>query len=109
MSAAELITIIFFILVIAYWLNAIRAKEIACHQGKKYCSEHGLMFLDDTVVLSRAWPWKNRNGELCIYRKYQFEFCSSVITERRYKGEIELLGKYLMKITVQPYPVNDES
>ncbi len=88
-----------------YWLDSIRAKEIATANAKQSCKKVLLEFLDDTVLIKKVRLRRNTHGQMSIYREYEFEFSST--GEFRYKGQVRLLGKYLIDIEMEPYQFND--
>ena len=97
--------IIFLIATIFYWLDSIRAKESATQYAKSNCKKYLLEFLDDTVVIKKLRLRRNNFGRLSIYREYEFEFSST--GEFRYKGQVRLLGQYLIDVEMEPYQFND--
>ncbi|MDH5408481.1 MAG: DUF3301 domain-containing protein [Gammaproteobacteria bacterium] len=101
MSILEFISLIIFFVAIWYWLNAMRAKEIASAAGLKKCKSQGVDFLDETVVLRKVRLRRNSAGHLVVYREYQFEFSSD--GSHRYLGMISLLGKQLIAIDMEAY------
>lgn len=94
---------IFIILVsgFLYWLDSIRAKEIATSQSRQACKKVSLQFLDETVAIKKLRLRRNSIGRLVFYREYQFEFTST--GEFRYKGITKLLGKHLLGIEMEPH------
>ena len=103
----ELGIIIVFIAVIYYWLDSIRAKEIATMHAKLSCKNVLLEFLDDTVRIKKVRLRRNIKGHLSLYREYEFEFSST--GECRYKGEVRLLGQYLIDVEMQPYKFEEDN
>ncbi len=97
----ELLIIIFLIAVLLYWLDAIKAKEIATVKAKASCKKVLLEFLDDTVQIKKVRLRRNTRGQLAIYREYDFEFSST--GEHRYNGQVRLLGQYLIDVEMEPY------
>ena len=84
-----------------YWFHAIRAKEIARLAGRRRCEENGVIFLDDTVMLTRLRLRRDDKGRVKIYREFQFEFASD--GGIRYGGEIALLGERILYLVMEPY------
>lgn len=101
MSLSELLALIALLLVVAYWLNAMQAKELARREGRRRCQTLDLVFLDDTVVLKKLRLVRNTLGQLVLRREYQFEFSSD--GSRRYRGDITLLSKRLEGISMEAY------
>lgn len=101
----ELAIIILLVLSIVYWLDSIRAKENATQYAKERCKKVLLEFLDDTVLIKKVGLRRNVNGQLSIYREYQFEFSST--GEFRYKGCVRLLGQQLIDVEMEPYQFHE--
>lgn len=101
----ELIVLILLLVSLFYWFNSIRAKEIATQHAKKSCKKALIEFLDDTVLIKKIRLRRNTHGQMSIYREYEFEFSST--GEFRYKGQVRLLGKYLIDVEMEPYQFNE--
>ena len=102
----ELGIVITLIAFIYYWLDSIRAKEIATLHARQSCKKVLLEFLDDTVLMKKVRLRRNSNGQVAIYREYEFEFTST--GERRYKGQVRLLGQHLIDTWMEPYKFEEE-
>ena len=101
----ELAIIILLVAGLFYWFDGIRAKENATTHAKAACKKGLIEFLDDTVLIKKVRLRRNTQGQLSIYREYEFEFSST--GEFRYKGLVRLLGKYLIDVEMEPYKFND--
>jgi len=101
----ELITIILLISSLLYWLDSIRAKENATKHAKLACKKVLLEFLDDTVLIKKVRLRRNAEGQISIYREYEFEFSST--GEFRYKGQVRLLGQNLLDVEMEPYQFHE--
>ena len=101
MSGLELIVLCLFLVVIWYWLNGIRAKEIAVARGKAKCQSLGVYFLDESVVLTKVRLRRTKQGHTSLYREFSFEFTSD--SERRHYGCIKLLGRHVLELSMEPY------
>lgn len=102
----ELGIIIVFIALIYYWLDSIRAKEMATNYARSSCKKILLEFLDDTVLIKKVRLRRNSRGQLSIYREYQFEFSST--GDYRYKGLVRLLGQAPIDVHMEPYKFDSE-
>ncbi len=102
MSVAEFIIIFTLIAVIFYWIDTIRAKELAVMHGKNACKDAGVTFLDQTVEIKKVRLKRNPRGSMVFYREYQFEFSSDGV--RRVDAKIIMLGKQLLKLQLSAYP-----
>lgn len=76
---------------IYWWMDSLKAREIAILAGKRACRERGLQFLDDTVVLARTSLKRDADGVLTLLRIYRFEFSDT--GDNRRDGDVTLLGK----------------
>lgn len=101
MSGTDFTLIIFLVTAFLYWLDSIRAKEIATEKAKEACKKVALEFLDDTVSVKKVRLRRNSAGRLVLYREYQFEFTST--GEYRYKGLVKFLAKSLQAVEMEPY------
>lgn len=101
MSGTDFTVFVFLITAFLYWLNSIRAKEIATVHSREACKKMSLEFLDETVSIKKVRLRRNSLGRLVFYREYQFEFTST--GEYRYKGRIKILGKSLMGVEMEPH------
>jgi len=105
MSGTDFTLFVILISVFLYWLDSIRAKEIATARSREACKKVLVEFLDETVAIKKVRLRRNSSGRLNFYREYQFEFTST--GEYRYKGMVKLLGKHLLDIEMEPYQFND--
>jgi hypothetical protein len=73
---------IFLLLVLGwFWLDSLRAREIATEVCKAACAQRELQFLDQTVALRRlglAW----RSEGLRMRRVYRFDFSEEGVGRR---------------------------
>jgi len=105
MFVTDILLIVTLLSGLFYWFDAIRAKEIATREAKKACKKVLLEFLDETVLIKKVRLRRNLQGQISIYREYEFEFSST--GEFRYKGQVRLLGQYLIDVEMEPYQFND--
>ncbi|MBK8162874.1 MAG: DUF3301 domain-containing protein [Gammaproteobacteria bacterium] len=101
LTLAEFLILVFFLGGGWYWYGAMRIKELARAAGHRRCGEVGVTFLDDTVSLTRLRVRRDQDGQLALYREFQFEFTSD--GSARYGGEITLLGGRILGIVMEPY------
>lgn len=85
----------------AVWWHGQGVKAFALQKVRKYCEQHGLQLLDETLVLRRFWPARSEQGSIALRRQYRFEFSST--GEYRYKGRIVLLGYRVSSVQVDSY------
>lgn len=101
MSIIELTGFVILLTCIWYWLDGMRAKEIATVAGARVCQARDVYFLDETVVQTRVRFRRNAVGHIVLYREYRFEFTSD--GARRYQGKICLVGKHVVSTEMEPY------
>jgi len=77
MSLMDLFWMVLFAALIAYWLNAMRAKELARYEAKRLCQQSAVLLLDDTVSLQRLRLKRNSFGQMSFLRTYDFEFSTT--------------------------------
>jgi hypothetical protein len=74
-----------------------RARRLAIN----HCEQLGLQLLDDSMVITGLWPVRSAAGSLVFRRGYRFEFAS--VGDRRYQGEVIMIGMRLMHIELETY------
>lgn len=94
----SLLTLLLLVLVAWFWLDSMRAREIACGISKETCERLGVQFLDETVALQRLRTSRTRAGHLRLLRTYQFEFTDT--GSQRNQGTISLRGIELVRLVV---------
>jgi len=104
MSLMDLFWMVLFAALIAYWLNAMRAKELARYEAKRLCQQSAVLLLDDTVSLQRLRLKRNSFGQMSFLRTYDFEF--TLDGEFRYNGEVSLLGKRVLDSRLDAYRIS---
>ncbi len=97
----ELLLLTLLGLIAAYWWQSGTYTGRARALADAHCRSLGLQFLDQGMVITGIWPQRGRDGRLQLRRRYQFEFAS--LGDRRYRGELVLLGTVLQSIDLEPY------
>jgi len=85
----------------AYWWQSGFYKGRAHELASAHCRRLGLQLLDQSMVITGLWPLRGRDGRWRLRRRYQFEFAS--LGDRRYRGELVLLGSALHSIYLEAY------
>ena len=83
-----------------YWMDALRCKEIARAAGLRACQQVEAQFLDDTVEITKLRLRRDARGQLALYREYRFEFTRN--RDYRLRGEIEMLGRRVVRLALEP-------
>lgn len=90
--------IIFIAVCIAwFWLDSLRAREIATGLCRELCERRDLQFLDQTVALRKLgmrWP----NQGLRFRRVYRFDFSEEGMG--RHTGYLVMLGTELESVSL---------
>lgn len=88
--------ILFLILLAWFWLNSIRAKEIAMQASAQACGEIQAQFLDQTASLKRLRFVRTQHGRLGLERTYSFDFSRD--RENRMQGLVVINGHRVTKV-----------
>ena len=99
----DLLLLFFFVALLWFWLDSLRALEYARNAGRQGCSRSGVQFLDDTVAGTALRLARNESGRLAFRRSYRFEF--SETGNSRLEGRLTLLGARLESVTMEPYRI----
>lgn len=83
------------------WWDGMGAKEAARANCLRLCRERDVLFLDDTVALTRFRLQRNNRGSLSIFRRFNFEFTSD--GELRYQGYVDMLGNRVIHTEMEAY------
>ena len=89
-----------FAVLVWFWMDALRCKEIARSAGLRACQQVDAQFLDDTVAITRLRLWRDARGQLALYREYRFEFTRN--RDYRLRGEIVMLGRRVVRLALEP-------
>ncbi len=93
---SEIIFLILLGLVIWFWQDTLRAREIAVSRARRYCQDIDYQFLDETVSLESLKAGRNFFGNFAFHRHYHFEF--SLDGQNRFNGSAYLIGHRLQSI-----------
>ena len=105
MSWPELGALLAVAAAIAFWLDAMRARETAVALARRMCRAEGLLLLDDTVALALLRVRRDHAGRLALLRTYEFEFSDT--GNNRLTGSITLLGRDAQTLYLPPRAAND--
>lgn len=100
-SFPELLFAAAFGLLVWFWLDGVRALEIARLAGKRACLSAGVQFLDDTVAATALNFRRDALGRMTLQRTYRFEFSDT--GDNRLEGHLILLGKRVESIDMEPH------
>ena len=89
--------ILLLILIIWFWLDSARARELATAICDQACKLREVQFLDQTVALRRiSISWTN-NG-MRLRRTFRFDFSEEGIT--RHTGHIVMIGIQMQEFSL---------
>ena len=86
----ELLCIAGLLAVVWYWQDTRRATEIAIRHCRSACRKVNVQLLDETVFRSVTRLKRNTMGQVSLLRTFEFEFAAG--DDRRYQGQVTLLG-----------------
>lgn len=84
-----------------FWLNSLKAREIAIEAGRQAAARDGLQLLDETVAMIRLRAARNIHGRLRLLRTYAFEVSDT--GTNRLACQLTLLGNQLEHIDIPPH------
>lgn len=88
--------------IVWFWTDSLRAREAAIQLSQLACRQHEVQLLDATVSLWRIGLKRDGEGRLRIHRCYRFDF--SAEDQGRHQGHIQLLGRRLQSMAMEPHP-----
>ena len=89
-----------------FWIDSLRALDVARNAGKRECKKYDVQFLDDAVSGIALALVRDAAGHLVIRRTYRFEF--SETGDTRLEGRLILLGKQVESVIMEPYQILPE-
>ena len=89
--------ILIIALIIWFWLDSARAREMATAICGKACEMRGVQFLDQTVSLGGIGVGLTNNG-LRLRRTFRFDFSEEGVT--RHTGHIVMIGTQLQEFSL---------
>ncbi|MDH5784507.1 MAG: DUF3301 domain-containing protein [Chromatiales bacterium] len=94
------ITLLIVVLLLAwYWYSGAQAREQVVQAARLACERHDQSLLDETVLLERLRPRRDRSGRMRWQREYSFEF--SGVGEQRRRGTVVLFGGRITDLQLQ--------
>lgn len=87
----------------SFWWNTLGIKPLALRAAQRHCDEMGVQLLDESIVLRRARLKRDRAGGMRVWRSFSFEF--STTGDARYRGRVEILGKRVLDVQLEPHKI----
>jgi hypothetical protein len=96
------LVLVFILLVILFWLDGARARELATALARELCQRHEVQFLDGSAALA-SLGLRATSAGLRILRIFSFSFYSDEVGRRQ--GEVVLIGGRLMAVRLGGHTV----
>lgn len=97
----DLLILMLLFLLAGYWVDTMRAREIARHACDQACQHHNVQLLDNTVTKQKTWLRRGQSGFIQFCRAYAFEYTDD--GDDRQNGLIVMLGKQIIELQMQPH------
>lgn len=99
-NLSEIIVLLLGAAAVWFWLDSLKAREIAVRAAQSACQDEGLQFLDETAAVRYLRPARDEAGRLRLRRIYGFEFSDT--GDNRRAGTIALLGQDIEWLNLRP-------
>jgi hypothetical protein len=96
----EISALVLFLFGGLFWVDSMRAREVALEAGRRACDAEGVQFLDWTVAVVKMRIGRAGDGRLRVRRIYEFEFSDT--GNNRLTGSITLLGTQVISLHLAP-------
>ena len=96
MATSGLLLLILLGLLVWFWQNTLRARELALRAARDTCQSQQLQLLDGTVTLHRLALRRSVGGRMTLQRTFQFTY--SVAGDDRRTGFIITLGNLVEQV-----------
>jgi hypothetical protein len=83
-------------LLLWFWQNTLRIRELAATAAMQTCSRQGLQLLDGTVVMHRLSLKRKPSGRVTLRRTFLFAYSEDGI--ERHTGFIIMLGSQIEQV-----------
>lgn len=100
---SDILMILLFTAGFLYWQSSQKVKELALAATQRHCHDMELQMLDGYVAFNAFSLKRDGRGKVHIARGYQFEFSST--GAERYNGQIQMLGRRVESIQLEPYRI----
>ena len=95
----SILILLFLALIAWFWMNSIRAKEIAMQASASACQQIQAQFLDQTASLKKIHLIRNNAGRLGLERTYAFDFSRD--RQNREKGLVIIKGHIVKQVLLE--------
>jgi hypothetical protein len=94
----ELCVLLAFLAAGWFWLDSLRARDVALDGARRACEAEGVQLLDWTVAMKKIRLGRDDEGRRGFQRTYEFEFSDT--GNNRIEGSITVIGRQLLALTL---------
>ncbi|MEO8005409.1 MAG: DUF3301 domain-containing protein [Betaproteobacteria bacterium] len=93
------LTILFIVIAGAwFWLDSLRARDVALDGARRACEAEGVQLLDWTVAVKKIRLGRDDEGRRGLQRTYEFEFSDT--GNNRVGGSITVIGREMLALSL---------
>ncbi len=92
----EILFLLVLLAVIWFWLDSMRARELALQAARRACKQQEMQLLDETVALIKLRLGRDDSGHVVWRRQFRFEFTHE--GANRSQGEVGFLGRQITSL-----------
>ncbi len=92
----ELTALLIFLAAGWFWLDSLRARDVALDGARRACEAEGVQLLDWTVAMKRIRLGRDEEGRRGFQRTYEFEFSDT--GNNRIGGSITVIGRQMLAL-----------
>lgn len=94
----ELTILFVFIAGAWFWLDSLRARDVALDGARRACEAEGVQLLDWTVAVRKIRLGRDDEGRRGLQRTYEFEFSDT--GNNRVGGSITVIGQQMLALSL---------
>jgi hypothetical protein len=94
----DVLSIVLLLGIAWFWIDSIKAREIAVQRARQECEAEGAQFLDDTVASTKTGFTRDDDGRVVLRRVYSFEYSDT--GNNRRPGSIVMQGQDVLFVNV---------
>ena len=81
-----------------FWLDSLRARDVALDGARRACEAEGVQLLDWTVAMKKIRLGRDDEGQRGLQRTYEFEFSDT--GNNRVGGSITVIGRQMLALSL---------
>lgn len=81
-----------------FWLDSLRARDVALDGARRACEAEGVQLLDWTVAVKKIRLGRDDEGRRGLQRTYEFEFSDT--GNNRVGGSITVIGQQMLALSL---------